>query len=259
MLFHHPDTPLWAYPLLFVTGAAAGLVDSMAGGGGLITVPVLLNLGLPAPLALGTNKLQASFGSVSAAYHYTKGKVVDLDQCWLGIGLTALGALLGAGCVQLLDAEIVGKLIPWLLAAILLHMLLKPKLGRETRSPLLRQRQFYFLFGLVLGFYDGFFGPGVGSFWTIAFLMLLGQDFLRATGHTKVMNASSNVASLLLFALAGQLVIAIGLVMAAGQLVGSRLGAHLVIKRGSRFVQPIFFAMVSLTIAKLLWSSYIKP
>jgi uncharacterized protein len=164
MLLTLPNLSPWAYPLLFATGFAAGLVDSMAGGGGLITVPVLLNLGLPAPLALGTNKLQASFGSVSAAAHYARGKVVDLDDCWFGIGLTAIGSLGGAACVKALDAQLLGKLIPWLLAAIMIYMVARPKLGREERSARLGKNIFFLIFGLALGFYDGFFGPGVGSF-----------------------------------------------------------------------------------------------
>ena len=253
------NIPFWTYPLLFLTSLIAGMVDAMAGGGGLITLPVLLNLGLPAPLALGTNKFQASFGSVSAAYHYAKEGVVDVSHCWLGVGFTLLGALGGAACVQAIDATFLGKLIPWLLAAIVGYMLCRPKLGQEERPARLSETRFFIVFGLVLGFYDGFFGPGTGSFWTIALVLLLGQNFMRATGTTKVMNATSNVASLSLFALGGQVLLSAGLVMAMGQLIGSRLGAGLVVKRGSRFVQPIFFAMVSVIIARLLWVHYLSP
>ncbi len=258
MLLTLPNLSPWAYPLLFSAGFAAGLVDAVAGGGGLITVPVLLNLGLPAPLALGTNKLQASFGSVAAATHYARGKVVDLDDCWLGIGLTAIGALGGAGCVQLLDAQLLGRLIPWLLAAIMIYMVARPKLGQVERPARMGKNAFFLLFGLALGFYDGFFGPGVGSFWTIGLILLLGQNFMRATGYTKVMNATSNVASLALFAVGGQIVLDVGFTMAAGQLLGARIGAKLVMKRGSRFVQPIFLAMVTLTIARLIWVNYLR-
>lgn len=258
MLLTLPELSPWAYPLLFGTGFAAGLVDAMAGGGGLITVPVLLNLGLPAPLALGTNKLQASFGSVSAAVHFTRHKVVDLDDCWLGIILTALGAFVGAFCIQALDPAFMGKLIPWLLLGLVIYAFCKPKVGREAHAPKIGRRLFFLLFGLGLGFYDGFFGPGAGSFWTMAFILLLGQNFMQATGHTKVMNATSNVCSLLLFALAGQIVVSVGLVMAAGQLLGARLGAGLVVKKGSRFVQPVFLTMVCITIARLIWVNYLR-
>lgn len=258
MLLTLPSLSAWAYPLLFGAGFGAGLVDSMAGGGGLITVPVLLNLGLPPPLALGTNKLQSSFGSVSAAMHYAKGKAVDLDDCWLGIAFTAVGALIGSAFVQLLDPEMLGKLIPWLLAAIILYMLLRPRLGQEQGEPKLSKRAFFAIFGLLLGFYDGFFGPGTGSFWTIALIVFLGHNFLVATGYTKVMNATSNIVSLVFFAAHGQLVIDAGLTMAAGQFLGARMGAKLVIKKGSRFVQPIFLCMVAVVVARLIWTNYLR-
>lgn len=257
MLLTLPSLSAWAYPLLFGAGFGAGLVDSMAGGGGLITLPVLLNLGLPPSLALGTNKLQSSFGSISATIHYAKGKAVDLDDCWQGIVFTAIGALVGSGFVQWMDPELLGKLIPWLLSAIIVYMLLRPKLGQETGRPKMPRRVFFALFGLALGFYDGFFGPGTGSFWTIALILLLGQNFLVATGYTKVMNATSNVVSLVFFAAHGQLVIDAGLTMAAGQFLGARLGAKLVIKRGSRFVQPIFLAMAAVVVARLIWTNYL--
>ncbi len=256
---HDLVIPFWTYPVLFLTALVAGLVDAMAGGGGLITIPVLLNLGMPAPLALGTNKFQASFGSVSAAYHYAREGVVDLAHCWVGVGFTLVGALAGAACVQAIDSAFLGKLIPWMLAAIVGYMLCKPKVGHEDRPARMGETAFFALFGLMLGFYDGFFGPGTGSFWTIALVLVLGQNFMRATGTTKVMNATSNVASLSLFALGGQILFSAGLVMAAGQLIGTRIGAHLVIKRGSRFVQPIFFAVVFVIIGRLIWVNYLAP
>lgn len=252
------DFQLWSYPLLFLTGLSAGLVDSVAGGGGLITLPVLLNLGLPAPLALGTNKFQASFGSVSAAFHYARAGVVDLSHCWLGVACTLVGALSGSACVQSLDSALLVRLIPWLLASIVLYMLCKPKVGHVDRPPRLGEGLFYVFFGLLLGFYDGFFGPGTGSFWTIALVLFLGQNFMRATGTTKVMNATSNVAALALFALGGQIAWTAGLVMAAGQLLGARIGAGLVVRRGARFVQPIFMTMACLIITRLIWTAYFE-
>jgi uncharacterized membrane protein YfcA len=107
--------------------------------------------------------------------------------------------------------------------------------------------------GLSLGFYDGFFGPGVGSFWAIAFVLLRGQNLTRATAHTKAMNATSNLASLALFAAAGLVCLGAGLAMAVGQVAGARLGAGLVVRRGSRFVRPAFLVMATLTILRLLW------
>jgi uncharacterized membrane protein YfcA len=117
---------------------------------------------------------------------------------------------------------------------------------------------FFAVFGLALGFYDGFFGPGTGSFWAIALVLLLGQTFSKATATTKVMNATSNLASLALFILGGHVHYAAGLAMAAGQVVGGRVGAGLVVTRGARFVRPIFIVMATATLARLLWVRYAR-
>lgn len=252
------DLALWVYPVLFLTGFAAGLVDAVAGGGGIITLPVLLNLGLPVSVALGTNKLQASFGSVTAAWHYTRRGLVDLRSCGRGILATLVGALLGAWVVRSIDGQVLGRLIPWLLAAIVTYMIFRPHVGGEDRPARMGEGKFALLFGLGLGFYDGFFGPGTGSFWTIACVLLLGYNFSKATGYTKVMNATSNLAALALFAAAGQFHLAAGLVMAVGQVTGARLGAGLVVTRGARFVRPLFLTMAILTIARLIWLNFIQ-
>jgi uncharacterized membrane protein YfcA len=249
---------LWHYPLLLLVGLVAGTVDAVAGGGGLIALPALLNLGLPVPLALGTNKFQSSFGSVSASWHFVRQGTVDLRTCRLGIAMTLIGAALGALFVQRVDASLLKQFVPWLLAAILLYTLFRPTIGTAEHPPRLGPTPFFIAFGLGFGFYDGFFGPGVGSFWAIALVLLLGQNFTRATALTKVMNATSNVVSLALFAAAGLVHIGAGLTMAAGQIIGGRLGAGLVVTRGTRFIRPVFLTMVSLTLARLLWISYAK-
>lgn len=247
---------LWHYPLLFLVGLVAGTVDAIAGGGGLITVPALLNLGLPVPLALGTNKFQSSFGSVSATWHFVARGTVDLRTCRLGILMTLAGALLGAFAVQQIDTALLRHVVPWLLAAILLYTLFRPAVGHEEHPAKMGTTAFFVAFGLGLGFYDGFFGPGVGSFWAIALVLLLGLNFTRATAVTKVMNATSNLAALALFGAAGLVHLGAGLAMAAGQLVGGRLGAGLVVTRGARFIRPIFLTMVTLTLVRLLWVNY---
>ncbi|HWA09951.1 MAG TPA: TSUP family transporter [Opitutaceae bacterium] len=247
----------WVYPVLFLTGFVAGLVDAIAGGGGVIALPVLLSLGLPAPLALGTNKFQSSFGSFTAAWHYARRGLVDLRDCRIGIVATLAGASTGAGLVRMIDAQILGRLIPWLLAVIVAYMIFRPDVGDADRPARLRPATFAVLFGLGLGFYDGFFGPGTGSFWTIAYVLVLGYNFPKATGYTKVMNCTSNLAALALFAFAGRVLVAAGLVMAAGQVSGARLGAGLVVAKGARFIRPIFLTMATLTILRLLWVTFV--
>ena len=170
--------------------------------------------------------------------------------------MTLVGALLGAFAVQLIDAELLRHVVPWLLAGILVYTLLRPAIGSQDHPAKMGTTPFYIVFGLGLGFYDGFFGPGAGSFWAISLVLVLGQNFTRATAAAKVMNATSNLAALALFAAAGLVHITAGLSMAAGQVVGGRLGAGLVVSRGARFIRPVFLIMVTLTLARLLWVSY---
>ncbi|MBI2498009.1 MAG: TSUP family transporter [Opitutae bacterium] len=250
-----PDLTPWSCLILFAAGLAAGTVDAVAGGGGLITLPTLLGVGLPAPLALGTNKLGSILGTASATWSYARRGLVDLRECKLGIACALFGAGLGALTVRQIDPGLLERLIPWLLAAIIIYFLLRPRLGESDRRQRMGRTAFYALFGLGLGFYDGFFGPGVGSFWTIAFVVLIGQNFVKAAAHTKVMNLASNLGALVLFALAGSVVLVPALVVGAGQLIGGRWGAHLAMSRGARFVRPVFLAMAALVALKLIYAS----
>ena len=158
--------------------------------------------------------------------------------------------------MQQVDSHLLSRLIPWLLAVIVLYTVFRPAVGAEERPPRMKAGVFFAIFGLLLGFYDGFFGPGAGAFWAISLIVLLGQNFARATAHTKVMNAASNVMSVALFARAGLVDFTLGLAMGAGQLVGTWLGSRLVVRRGSQFIRPIFLIVVTLTLLRLLWVNY---
>lgn len=239
-----------------MVGLVAGLVDSIAGGGGLITIPALLGVGLPPQVALGTNKLQASFGSGSATLTFIRSGSVNPGDCRTGIVFTALGALLGTLTVQLLDPNLLRKVIPWLLIAIVCYMLATPRLGFEEIHPRMRKGRFFLAAGLLLGFYDGFLGPGTGSFWVMALVFGLGFDLTRATACTKVMNFTSNIASLLMFIACGSVFWREGLVMGAGQFIGARIGARLVVSRGARFIRPVFIVMVLAITARLIWQNH---
>jgi len=245
----------WQLPLLFATGLVAGFVDSIAGGGGLITVPVLLHCGLNPQLALGTNKLQASFGSGSATWHYACAGLVDWAGCRRGVLLTFVGAVLGALAVQQLDPAFLKRFIPALLLAVAVYLFFKPTLGEAESRPCLPRGAFDALFGLGLGFYDGFFGPGTGTFWAMAFVLGLGFNLTKATAQTKAMNFASNAASLLFFLGAGQVHFVAGFSMGAGQLLGARLGSRMVVQRGARFVRPVFLAVVIALTLKLLYEA----
>jgi uncharacterized protein len=246
----------WHLPLLFLTGLVAGFVDSIAGGGGLITLPVLLTFGLNPSQALGTNKLQAVFGSGSATWHYAQARMVDLKDCRRGFALSLTGAALGTLSVQLVDPSLLRRAIPLLLVAVALYTILKPQLGAEDLHPRMGRGSFDLLFGLVLGFYDGFFGPGTGTFWTMAFMLGLGFNMTRATGYSKVMNFASNAGSLAFFLPGSNVFYGAGLVMGVGQLIGAKLGSQMVITRGTRFIRPVFITVVLAITFKLLYDAW---
>jgi uncharacterized membrane protein YfcA len=243
----------WIYPILFLTGLSAGFVDSIAGGGGLITVPVLLSLGLSPVEALGTNKLQACFGSGSATWQYGRAGLICWKDCRHGVLFTAIGAIAGTLLVQRVHPELLRQAIPVLLIGIAVYLLFRPAVGAVSTPGRVEPGAFHFWGGLALGFYDGFFGPGTGSFWAIAYVLLLGYDLTRATAHTKVMNLTSNIGSLLIFLIGNQVLFGAGIVMGAGQLLGARLGSRAVIKKGGRLIRPIFIGVVILISLKLLY------
>ena len=252
----------YLYPILFLTGTAAGFVDSIAGGGGLITLPILLTVGLPPQIALGTNKFQASFGSFTAAFYYVQRGLASLKNVKLGIVCTLIGAAIGTYSVQRVSGKILADVIPFMLLAVLVYVVTVPNAGMRKRTFRqtaiasnngLRQHIFYGIAGLTLGFYDGFFGPGVGSFWAIAFVGAMRFDFAKATGYTKVMNFTSNAVSLLVFLTGGFIWFATGISMAVGQIVGAKLGSRMVIRKGVQIIRPFYIAVVAFTIAKLLY------
>lgn len=250
------DLELWQVLLLALCGMAAGFVDSVSGGGGLLTVPALLWTGLPAATALGTNKLQAAFGTMQAVRHYARAGLVRWKEVRVGVLITFLAAATGTWCVtQWLSTDVLKKIVPWLLIAVAVYTALSPRLGGEPRPARLPRAAFLALFGILLGFYDGFFGPGTGSFWTIACVSLCGMELRRATAFTKVMNLTSNLAALLIFSLSGHVSVSIAMPMIAGQLIGGRLGAKMVIRDGAKIIRPVLIITVLAMAAKLLYDA----
>lgn len=171
-----------------------------------------------------------------------------------GLSLTGIGALCGTLTVQRVDNSILKIIIPVLLLGILLHVLFSPKLGDVDKLARLSKPTFYLTCGFGLGFYDGFFGPGTGSFWALAYVAFLGFNLKSATAHTKVMNLASNVVSLSAFILSGQILYKIGICMALGQLIGASIGSRLVVLKGTRFVRVFFLCVVTITFLKMAWS-----
>lgn len=251
------DLSVFSLILLFLTGLVAGFVDSIAGGGGLISLPVLLSLGIPPQLALGTNKLQGSFGSLASSITFIRRGTVRLDENIHGIIFTFMGALLGSWSIQQIDAGFIQHIIPVLLLFVFFYTLFAKNLGTHTSQPKMAKPLFFTLFGLGLGFYDGFFGPGTGSFWTGGLLIVMGMDMTKAAGTTRIMNFTSNIVALSLFIIGKNVLYSAGFSMAAGQIIGARAGSSMAIKRGASFIRPIFLTMVFLTIVRLMIVNYI--
>ncbi len=246
---------------LLAAAALAGFVDAVAGGGGLIQVPALF-AALPqeAPATLfGTNKIASIFGTSNAARRYIRA----VDMPW-GVALPAAGAafvfsFLGAATVAWLPKEVVRPLVLWLLVAVAVYTWMKPDFGRQARTHSLPPRHALLvalLAGSLLGFYDGFFGPGAGSFMIFAFVRLFGMDFLHASASAKLVNAATNAGALLLFAPQGHVLWALGLGMAACNIAGAQLGSRLAIRHGSGFVRAVFLVMTTLLIAKIGWDTW---
>lgn len=233
------DIAFQLFFILFAVAIFAGFVDSIAGGGGLIVLPAMLIMGIPPLEALGTNKLQAQFGSASATIAYARKGHVDL-KAQLPMALMAMiGGILGAIIASYVPAEVLRAIMPFLLVAIALYFAFKPNLSDIDSH----RRVTPFLFGLtvvpLIGFYDGVFGPGAGSFYMLAFVGLAGFGMLKATAHTKLLNFGSNFGSFLVFTVNGAILWKLGLVMGFGQFLGAQLGSKLAMRNGAKIIRPL--------------------
>ncbi len=242
--------------LLFFIAMLAAFIDSIAGGGGLLTLPALLAAGFSPAQALATSKVQAMGGSFSAGLYFVRRGAVKLREQRLNIGMTLIGAMLGALLVQHIHADFLRQVLPLLVMGIGLYFLLVPRLGAEDRARRLYGLPFALVAGGGVGFYDGFFGPGAGSFYALAFVTLCGYNLAKSTAHAKVLNFTSNVGALLLFILGGNVVWGTGIIMLCGAVCGGRLGAHMVLNRGQKLIRPMVVMVSMVMSCTLLYDNY---
>lgn len=236
------DPSIHILALLAGAAFAAGFVDSIAGGGGLICVPALLLAGFSPVEALGTNKLQALFGSGSATLAYAARGHVDIrDQMPMTL-LACIGGAAGALLASMLPGDLLRAALPFVLIAIALYFALKPNMNDVDRARRLSPLVFGVTLVPLIGFYDGVFGPGAGSFYMIAFVSLAGYGMLKATAHTKLLNFASNIGGFAVFAAVGVISWKVGLVMGVAQFFGARLGAALAVRVGARLIKPLLIA-----------------
>jgi uncharacterized protein len=246
------DITLQLLLLLFAAAFFAGFVDSIAGGGGLITVPAMLIAGIPPLQTLGTNKVQSIFGAGSATLAYARKGHVELRQ-QLPMALMAVaGGALGAALATIMPSQVLRIVLPFLLIAIALYFALKPNLNDVEKH----RRMSAFAFGLTLvpliGFYDGAFGPGTGSFLMLGFVTLAGFGMLKATAHTKLLNFGSNLGALIVFICYGVILWKVGLMMGVGQFLGAQAGSRLAMRSGAKLIKPLLVTVCLAFAIKLI-------
>jgi uncharacterized membrane protein YfcA len=243
-----------AHALLFALAFFAGAVDAIAGGGGLIQVPALFVLfpGVPPATLLGTNKVASIFGTANAAQRYLR----QIRLPWNAVLPAVLAALLfafaGAYTVTQVKPDFLRAALPFILLALAIYTFIKKDFGQQQRVNLsaARERTYSAATGAGLGFYDGFFGPGTGSFLLFVFVRYFGFDFIRATAAAKVVNLACNFTAIAWFASAGHVDWRLGLSMALFNWAGSFVGSHLALTRGNRFVRAMFLAVLAALILK---------
>lgn len=242
--------------LLVLAAFVAGFVDAIAGGGGLITMPALLLAGADPVQALATNKLQGTFGSGTAMVAYARAGHVRLrDQA--GMAAVAVAASAGGAVVaHLVPAEVLRLIMPVVLIGVAAFFAFRPGLGDANRAARLPPAAFAATAVPMIAAYDGFFGPGAGSFYMIAFVMLAGFGVLKATAHTKLLNFASNAGSLAVFATTGAVWWAVGLAMGVAQIAGASLGARLAMRVGAGLIKPLLVATSTAMALRLLWQAW---
>jgi uncharacterized membrane protein YfcA len=237
--------------LLMGTAFVAGTIDAMAGGGGLLMIPALMAAGIPPVNALATNKLQSSLGTSSAVLAFARKGRIEFRR-FLAPALAAfVGSAAGAWTLQRVDPGFLSGFVPVLLVLMAAYFLLAPAASEDDRHARLGRPALVAIMALI-GFYDGFFGPGTGSFIATALVLLFGMGLLSATAHTKLLNLASNLAAVIALGLGGKILWQLGLLMALCAIAGGQLGAHLAMRVGGRLIRPLLVTVSLLLTARLL-------
>ncbi|RDY22559.1 hypothetical protein CHF27_012735 [Romboutsia maritimum] len=244
---------------LCLGGFLAAFVDSIAGGGGLISMPVLMIAGLPAHLALGTNKFGGAAGCLSSAYRYIKSGKTNNEILKKLVPFTIIGSIIGVKCVLSISEQVLNILVFVMILAVAIYTYTSKSLGCENTFEKITNKNLKLgiIMAFLLGFYDGFFGPGTGTFLTFALIKIYGFDFLHASANTKILNLASNFTALILFILNGQIDYKIAVFYAVAMILGGYFGAKVAIKKGSTLIKPIFLIMAFGVAIKLVYQSII--
>lgn len=240
-------------PVIFI----AGFVDAIAGGGGLLSVPAYMATGLPPHFVLGNNKFSSTFGTLLSTYRYNKRKMADYRIALPGALFALVGSHLGTRTVLLINPHFLNYVLVVLIPAITLFVFLRKNTGKVKRELTISKLQILLIAsaaGLVIGFYDGFFGPGTGSFLIFGYTVILGCDFVGANANAKIVNLASNVAAMITFLFHGKVILAIGVPAAICGIAGNYLGSRMVIKNGAKIIRPFFLLVLTLLLIRIIYN-----
>ena len=239
------------YIILFIAAFLASLIDSIAGGGGLLTTPAMLLVGINPLNTLATNKFQSCFGTFTSTYNYYKNGLLTEPKRYLFFFLSFAGSMVGTFLVSRISNEVLESIIPILLISAAVFFILNRGPSTSNKSSSL-----VFIFNLIvilIGFYDGFFGPGTGSFFVLAFVIIKGISIMEATAITKLLNFASNFAAFIIFAIKGYVIWELGLIMAVAQIGGANLGSRFAISNGEKVVRPVLVVVSILLSIRILF------
>jgi|TARA_B110000914_G_scaffold65890_1_gene57539 uncharacterized membrane protein YfcA len=239
------------YFLLFFIAFLASVIDSIAGGGGLLTTPAMLLVGINPLNTLATNKFQSCFGTFTSTYNYYKNGLLTEPKKNLYFLLSFSGSMIGTFLVSRISNELLEDVIPVLLILAAIFFILNR--GPSTGSYNSKFLYIFILIVLAIGFYDGFFGPGTGSFFVLAFVIIKGISIMESTAITKLLNFASNFAAFIIFAINGYVLWELGLVMAVGQIAGANLGSRFAISNGEKVVRPVLVIVSILLSIRILF------
>jgi uncharacterized protein len=248
------DLSIYTLLTLAVFAFIAGFIDAVVGGGGLIQIPALL-INLPnhsLPTIFGTNKIAALSGTSISAYQYSKSIKFNYKLLIIVSSFAFITSYAGAKVVSIINANALKPLILIILILIAVYTFIKKDLGSYHSKSLASNKQILYgsLLGSTIGFYDGFFGPGTGSFFVLGFVVVLGFEFVAASAYSKVINCITNISALFVFIKQKNFLLKIAIIMAVCNIIGSIIGSHMAIKRGNRFVRIMFLIIVTLMIIR---------
>lgn len=254
-----PEIDLWIIAFLCGAYFVAGFIDSIAGGGGLISIPSFLLTGIPPDFVLGTNKVAASLGTASSLMTYARSGLVIWRVAILGLPAAIIGAFIGSKALLLFDSAMIGKIIVFLLP-LGIFITLMPKKEIKTIKELATKDIYIYapIVCLLIGFYDGFFGPGTGSFLIIAFHLILSMPLVQASATAKIFNLATGLGGLVAFSLHGKVLFLLAIPLAAANITGNIIGSRMVIKIGASFIRKVLLFSLALLFCSLFWKFFLS-